>query len=376
MINNKNNKETAPANPLPESKSASTRAPRENVFAPPNPRQSLGLGRPAGSAGLAKTVQPEAPPTPSDIELVIRYSRALESLLGKRLGATGTGLHERITSVEKRLPVPLVKRLRWIATMRNNVVHVDGFVLPSAAEYEAACKKCMEELQAVKVAPKESPVARAARLQAEDQALVHDWLQPIGWFLAGFVLSAVYFILFADGVHLGVLVGLVIVMGGILVLTSLFILGMAPAVWRIRGPLVTYIRTRNAGPLAAAIRTKVYLFAAPSSRACGPTSSSNCAPQRRASAATPAIVNPASGISPGAGRTPDSDNPAMAELEHPSVNPATGLAMLADTSLDIGGNQYGTASASFDSSFSDSSFGSGDDSFGGTGSFNSFGDFP
>ena len=341
MKNNKNNRETPP----PASPNSKTNAP-------------------LGSPGL------------SDIELVIRYSRALESLLGKRLGATGTGLHERITSVERRLSVPLVKRLRWIATMRNNVVHTDGFALPNAAEYEAACKKCLEELQAVKVAPKESPAARAARHQAKDQALVHDWLQLIGWFLAGFVLSAVYFILFADGVHLGVLAGLVILMGGILVLASLFILGMAPAVWRIRGPLVTYIRTRNAGPLAAAIRTKVYLSAAPSSCTCGPTSSSNCAPQRRASAATPAIVNPASGILPDAGRTPDSDNPSVAELEHPSVNPATGLAMLADTSLDIGGNQYGTTSASFDSSFGDSSFGSGDDSFGGTGSFNSFGDFP
>ena len=57
MINNKNNKETAPANPLPESKSASTRAPCEDVFAPPNPRLSLGLGRLVGSAGLTKTIR-------------------------------------------------------------------------------------------------------------------------------------------------------------------------------------------------------------------------------------------------------------------------------------------------------------------------------
>ena len=143
MINNKNNKETpptygavSPANPFPDDAKTSSRIARTDSVQPEAPS-----ALPAAHCG------PHGPwPASSDIELVIRYSRALKSLLGKRLGATGTGLHERITSVEKRLGAPLVKRLRWIATMRNNVVHVDGFALPSAAEYEAACKKCVEEL--------------------------------------------------------------------------------------------------------------------------------------------------------------------------------------------------------------------------------------
>ena len=179
MINNKNNKETpptygavSPADPFPDDAKTSSRIARTDSVQPEAP-----------------SALPAAWPAPSDIELVIRYSRALESLLGKRLGATGTGLHERITSVEKRLPVPLVKRLRWIATMRNNVVHVDGFVLPSAAEYEAACKKCMEELGQVKVltptisqSPPETAMER--KLQASP-LLGHDTGLALSLAIAG-----------------------------------------------------------------------------------------------------------------------------------------------------------------------------------------------
>ena len=338
MINNKNNKETAPANPLPESKSASTRAPCEDVFAPPNPRQSLGLGRPAGSAGLAKTVQPEAPPTPSDIELVIRYSRALESLLGKRLGATGTGLHERITSVERRLPVPLVKRLRWIATMRNNVVHVDGFALPSAAEYEAACKKCMEELQAVKAAPKESPAARAARLQAEDRAYVKDWSRGVGISLALAMPLFTAFFLIPNGtgwagwfLSAALLASSFAVYCGFPIPIPLF----AP------GVMLRYLRTRDAGPLAAKIRwVCAHRRGAPVNYSSGSASHQH-SETHRASTDASSISYPAN---PPSQVGDSADDAAAAALDHPAVNPATGLTMLDGGLTDIGGNPFGGAS--------------------------------
>ena len=63
----------------------------------------------------------------SDIELVITNSKKLEALLEKHFGAIGRGLHEKVGSVEAKLPSSVVKRLRFIATIRNKIVHDDGY---------------------------------------------------------------------------------------------------------------------------------------------------------------------------------------------------------------------------------------------------------
>ncbi|HEY1191925.1 MAG TPA: hypothetical protein VGE74_30120, partial [Gemmata sp.] len=59
----------------------------------------------------------------SDIELAVTRTKALESLLEQALGATGKGLHEKVTSVQARLSPGLVKKLRFVATVRNKIVH-------------------------------------------------------------------------------------------------------------------------------------------------------------------------------------------------------------------------------------------------------------
>lgn len=59
----------------------------------------------------------------SDIELAVTRTKALEALLEQALGATGKGLHEKVTSVQARLPPALVKKLRFVATVRNKIVH-------------------------------------------------------------------------------------------------------------------------------------------------------------------------------------------------------------------------------------------------------------
>ena len=57
-----------------------------------------------------------------DISLVIVSSKQLESLLEQDFGATGKGLHEKISSVEE-IPLDLQRKLRKIATIRNRLVH-------------------------------------------------------------------------------------------------------------------------------------------------------------------------------------------------------------------------------------------------------------
>ena len=83
----------------------------------------------------------------SDYELVIKKSKHLEQLLEEGLGAQGRGLHEKVSSVEGRLPTALVKRLRFIATVRNKLVH-DAQMdrLDDRRGYEDACNKAEKEL--------------------------------------------------------------------------------------------------------------------------------------------------------------------------------------------------------------------------------------
>ncbi len=64
---------------------------------------------------------------PSDLERAIRASKRYEAILAKRFGAKGRGLHEKIDSVEHKLDRDVVRSLRLIATVRNKLVHEDGY---------------------------------------------------------------------------------------------------------------------------------------------------------------------------------------------------------------------------------------------------------
>ncbi|MBR5627347.1 MAG: hypothetical protein IKW74_06990 [Thermoguttaceae bacterium] len=56
---------------------------------------------------------------------LIEISQKLESLLERRYGAHGRGLHEKLTSVENQIPRDIQKKIRFIATIRNNATHED-----------------------------------------------------------------------------------------------------------------------------------------------------------------------------------------------------------------------------------------------------------
>lgn len=91
----------------------------------------------------------------SDIEIAVKNSKILEQLLESKFGAVGKGLHQKVDSVTHRLDGATVKRLRWIATIRNKVVHED-FVMENVPEYVTACEQCRTVLE-------KWPTARNAR---------------------------------------------------------------------------------------------------------------------------------------------------------------------------------------------------------------------
>lgn len=83
----------------------------------------------------------------SDLELAIRRSKRLEHRLRDAHGGTGRGLHELVSSIEAQLPRELVKRLRFVATMRNKLVHdLDVRRLDDRSGFVTACDQCEKEL--------------------------------------------------------------------------------------------------------------------------------------------------------------------------------------------------------------------------------------
>lgn len=78
---------------------------------------------------------------------VIRYSKKIESIL-KEYGAEGTGIHSYLNSLEDgKIDSKTIKELRWIATIRNNVVHNDLHLSDTQfRDFEKACERSVNTL--------------------------------------------------------------------------------------------------------------------------------------------------------------------------------------------------------------------------------------
>ncbi|ENM5743284.1 DUF4145 domain-containing protein [Vibrio metoecus] len=82
----------------------------------------------------------------SEIEQVVLRTRKLETLLREQYHAEGKGLHQLVTSCEERLPHDVIKKLRYVATIRNKIVHEDDYRLEDRKAFLAVCQECEDEL--------------------------------------------------------------------------------------------------------------------------------------------------------------------------------------------------------------------------------------
>ena len=89
----------------------------------------------------------EASNSMSIFEHVIILTRKLEGILENEFQADGRGLHEKINSVENHLPDFLKKKLRYTATVRNKLMHEDGFVIPQPEVFISTAKQAINELK-------------------------------------------------------------------------------------------------------------------------------------------------------------------------------------------------------------------------------------
>lgn len=88
--------------------------------------------------------------TSNDFELCIKSSKELEHLLDTEFGATGKGLHEKITSVEHELTPELVRNMRYLATIRNKLVHEHDFnAIPDRTKFIKNFETSSKELKQI-----------------------------------------------------------------------------------------------------------------------------------------------------------------------------------------------------------------------------------
>ncbi|GAB4819559.1 hypothetical protein N2152v2_006605 [Parachlorella kessleri] len=101
----------------------------------------------------------------NDYELVIRSSKELEHVLEACFGAQGKGLHEKVTSVQHLLPQDLVRKIRYLATIRNKLVHEFGFnSIPDRTTFINNFNVARSELQQVLAQHGKRPPAKSGDL--------------------------------------------------------------------------------------------------------------------------------------------------------------------------------------------------------------------
>ncbi len=84
----------------------------------------------------------------SDLDIVVGWSKKFEDILENDFHAHGRGLHEKLNHVSPPLPDKLVKKLRYIATIRNKIVHnADCNKLEDRTKFNTTCEQALQELE-------------------------------------------------------------------------------------------------------------------------------------------------------------------------------------------------------------------------------------
>lgn len=81
-----------------------------------------------------------------ELESILKYTKQIESILETK-GATGRGLHGKLSSIEYKFPSMIVKKVRKIATIRNKVMHESSFTDYSFIEFERESEFVLKYLE-------------------------------------------------------------------------------------------------------------------------------------------------------------------------------------------------------------------------------------
>ena len=79
---------------------------------------------------------------------LIKKTKKIETILVK-MGAEGKGLHEKVSSIEHLIEEKTVKSIRFVASIRNKLLHEDDFEMTSEllSDFENACENIINTLE-------------------------------------------------------------------------------------------------------------------------------------------------------------------------------------------------------------------------------------
>lgn len=98
----------------------------------------------------------------SDLKAILDATKRIESILEQQCGGHGRGMHEKLSHVQVPLPEHLVKRVRYIASVRNKVVHEAGYDIADMPAFLDTCTRTADALEAVAASTPPGP-HKAAR---------------------------------------------------------------------------------------------------------------------------------------------------------------------------------------------------------------------
>ncbi len=81
-------------------------------------------------------------------ESVIKNTKKIETML-VHMGASGKGLHAKLSSIAEKIDKDIVKSIRFIASVRNKLLHEDNVQLTEHLfnEFEKACEYVIDRLK-------------------------------------------------------------------------------------------------------------------------------------------------------------------------------------------------------------------------------------
>lgn len=125
------------------------------------------------------------------IETVIRLSKTAEHILETDYAAEGRGLHEKLSSAERKIPPALFKKLRYVATIRNKLVHELNYELENPEEFFITANKAIAELkQFTEHLAKEKEAKNSKAVSEKDMGEFENDI----WFGPGLFIAVVFFI--------------------------------------------------------------------------------------------------------------------------------------------------------------------------------------
>jgi hypothetical protein len=89
----------------------------------------------------------------SDLRLIVNAAKRLEVILEQRYGASGQGLHEKLTSVALVIPEDLQGKIHYVATVRNRSIYETGYRPEDVATVLKMAQEAFERLQATGIRP-------------------------------------------------------------------------------------------------------------------------------------------------------------------------------------------------------------------------------